>query len=112
MGFAPGRPVAGIVVKYYSVERATTLSADDVVPLSTDYRVVAFRRYVRDYAIAMCWKAKNEMEKYMLDMASFERGVRKCNNVVFGNKTEPFRMVPAHRRPRTGHGLNTDPLRL
>ena len=111
IGFAPGRPEVGKVVEYYAVERATTL-VGAVVTLSGDYRVIGFRRYVRDYAVAMCWKAKNEMQKYLLDMGSFERGVVKCNNVVFGNKTEPFRIVPAHRRPRTGHGLNTDPLRL
>lgn len=110
IGFAPGRPVAGIVVSYYAVERAATLATTEVT-LSGDYRVIAFRRYVRDYAVAMCWEAKNEMQKSMMKMASFERGVIKCNNVVFGNKTEPFRMVPAYRRGGQG-SINTDPLRL
>lgn len=112
LGFAPGRPEAGKIVQYFAVERATSMDADATAPLSSDYRVVAFRRYVRDYAISMCWEAKNEDIKAARKMASFERGIIKCNNVVYGNKTEPFRMIPAHRRPRTGHGLNTDPLRL
>ena len=112
IGFAPGRPEVGKVVEYYSVERAPTL-VGAVVTLSGDYRVIAFRRYVRDYAVAQCWYTKNEIQKYMEKMASFERGVLKCNNVVFGNKSEPFRMVPDYRRPRSGQGgLNTDPLRL
>jgi hypothetical protein len=111
LGFAPGRPEVGKVVEYYGVERAPTLSGS-VVTLSADYRVIAFRRYVRDYAVAQCWYAKGNRDDYLLKMAEFQRGVRKCNDVVFGNKNEPFRMVPAHRRPRTGHGLNTDPLRL
>ncbi|GAG59790.1 unnamed protein product, partial [marine sediment metagenome] len=111
LGFAPGRPEVGKVVQYFAVERATFMDADGIVPLSSDYRVIAFRRYVRDYAISMCWEAKNEMEKAMIKMASFREGVRKCNNVVYGNKTEPFRMIPSYRRGGQG-SINTDPLRL
>lgn len=110
IGFAPGRPEAGKVVKYYAVERAPTL-VDAIVTLSGDYRVIAFRRYIRDYAISRCWEAKNETQKALLKMASFERGVIKCNNVVFGNKSEPFRMIPDYRRGGRG-SINTDPLRL
>lgn len=110
IGFAPGRPEVGKVVEYYAVERAATLTGS-VVTLSGDYRVIGFRRYVRDYAISMCWEAKNYPQKAMLKMASFREGVRKCNNVVFGNKTEPFRMIPSYRRGGQG-SINTDPLRL
>jgi hypothetical protein len=110
IGFAPGRPAVGVTVKYYGVERSATLTGS-VVTLSGDYRVIGFRRYVRDYAVAQCWYAKGNKEDYMLKMGEFERGVRKCNNVVFGNKTEPFRMIPAYRRGGQG-SINTDPLRL
>lgn len=110
IGFAPGRPVAGIVVKYYAVERAPTLSGSEVT-LSADYRVIAFRRYIRDYAVAMCWYAKNEDIKGDRWMTKYEIGVRKTNNVIFGNKTEPFRMIPDYRREGR-IAINTDPLRL
>ena len=97
LGFAPGRPVAGVTIEYYAVERSETLT-DTEVTLSGDYRVIAFRRYVRDYAIAQCWYAKNEIQKYMQKMGEFQYGMRECNNVVFGNKTEPFKMIPDMRR--------------
>ena len=110
LGFAPGRPEADKVVEYYAVERAATLS-DSVVTLSGDYRVIGFRRYVRDYAISMCWEAKNEMQKALIKMANFKEGVRKCNNVVFGGKNAEYRMIPAYRREGR-IAINTDPLRL
>ena len=110
IGFAPGRPETGKVVQYYAVERSATLTGS-VVTLSGDYRVIAFRRYVRDYAVAQCWYAKGNRDDYLLKMGEFQRGIRECNNVVFGNKTEPFRMIPSYRRGGQG-SINTDPLRL
>lgn len=110
LGFAPGRPEAGKVIQYYAVERSETLTTSEIT-LSGDYRVIAYRRYVRDYAIAQCWYAKGNMTDYNLKMGEFQRGIIECNNVVFGNKTEPFRMIPDMRRGGQG-SINTDPLRL
>jgi hypothetical protein len=110
LGFAPGRPVTDAVVEYYAVERSETLT-DTEITLSGDYRVIAFRRYVRDYAVAQCWYAKGNRDDYLLKMGEFQRGIRECNNVVFGNKTEPFKMMPDMRRGGQG-SINTDPLRL
>lgn len=110
LGFAPGRPAANIVVKYYAVERAPTLTGT-VVALSGDYRIIGFRRFIRDYAVAHCHYIKGNKDDYILKMAEFAAGVRRCNDVVFGGKNKEYRMIPAHIRNGRA-GINTDALGL
>lgn len=95
IGFYP-KPSVGDTVKYYGIERATTLSGS-VVPLSSDYRVVAMRRYLRDYAVAMCWYKKNEMAKYADMMARYEMGIINAQSVVSGHKNQGAEMIPGYR---------------
>jgi len=99
IGFYP-KPSVGDTVKYYGIERATTL-ANDVVPFSGDYRVVAFRRHIRDYAISLCWEKKNEITKADRKMRSFEKGLYTANAILNGEKNQPKMIIPAYR-PR-GH---------
>lgn len=99
MGFFP-IPSAGAVIEYYGIERATDLSGS-TPPLSGDYRTVAFRRYIRDYAVAMCWYKKNEMNKYQGKMNEFEKGIYNINAILNGNKNQGAQIIPAYR-PR-GH---------
>jgi len=99
MGFFPACAVGG-VVKYYGIERATELSGS-TPPLSGDYRTVAFRRYMRDYAVAMCWYAKSEDGKGDKWMARFDRGIYNINAILNGHKNQGARIIPEYR-PR-GH---------
>jgi hypothetical protein len=99
IGFYP-KPSATDVVKYYGIERATELSGS-TVPLSSDYRTVSFRRYMRDYAVAQCWYKKNEMDKYQMKMNEFNRGIYNINALLNGNKNQGAKMIPSYT-PRGG----------
>jgi len=95
IGFYP-IPSAGAVVEYYGIERATELSGA-TVPLSGDYRTIAFRRYMRDYAIAMCWYAKHEDVRGDRFMARFDRGIYNINAIINGNKNQGAMIIPGYR---------------
>lgn len=99
IGFFPACSAGG-VVKYYGIERATEISGD-VVPLSGDYRTVSFRRYMRDYAVGMCWYAKNEDTKGDRWMARFDRGIYNINAILNGHKNQGAKIIPSYT-PR-GH---------
>jgi len=101
IGFYP-KPSVGDTVKYYGIERAETLS--DSTVLSNDYRVVAFRRHIRDYAVALCWYKKNETTKYRDKMNEFEKGLYTANSILNGEKNQPKMLIPAYR-PR-GHAYS------
>ena len=54
IGFIPSL-AEGDTVIYYGIERTPDMVASDgVAPLSGDYRMVAFRPYIRNYAMAQC----------------------------------------------------------
>jgi len=95
IGFYP-IPSAGAVVEYYGIERATELSGS-TVPLSGDYRTIAFRRYMRDYAVAQCWYKKNEMDKYQGKMNEFMRGIYNINAIINGAKNQGAQIIPGYR---------------
>lgn len=93
------KPTTGDVLKYYGIERCPAMVIDDgVAPLSGDYRMVAFRRYIRDYALAFCWYKKGEMGYYREKIAEFEKGITLVNKVVHGARNQPSKMIPARRR--------------
>ena len=100
IGFFPACSAGG-VVKYYGIERAAELSGA-TVPLSGDYRTVSFRRYMRDYAVGMCWYAKNEDTKGDRFMARFDRGIYNINAILNSHKNQGAKIIPEYR-PR-GHG--------
>ncbi len=108
LGFYP-KPSAGDTVKYYGVERATTLSGD-TTPLSGDYRTVAFRSYIRDYAVGMCWYKKNEMVKYNEMMQRFYNGINRTKNIIRQGKNQQGRFIPEYR-PTTRY-TSTDALEM
>lgn len=95
IGFYP-IPSAGAVVEYYGIERATELSGTEV-PLSGDYRTIAFRRYMRDYAVAMCWEKKSEDIKADRYMRRFDRGIYNINAILNGNKNQGAKIIPEYR---------------
>jgi hypothetical protein len=109
IGFYP-KCTAGDTVKYYGIERAPTMvSADGVAPLSGDYRLVAFRCYIRDYAMAQCYWKKGNKESYREKMAEFEKGIFLVNTVVNGHSNQPNRMVPSRGNKRV---TNINPLNM
>ena len=102
MGFYP-KPSVGDTVKYYGIERAATLSSS--APFSGDYRVVAFRRHIRDYAISLCWEKKNEIKKSDRKMASFEKGLYTANAILNGEKNQPKMIIPAYTPKRHAYSI-------
>ena len=109
IGFYPSLNI-GDTVKYYGIERTPPMVASDgVAPLSGDYRMIAFRPYIRDYAMAQCWYKKGEMTYYKEKMREFTDGVALVNQVVHGEKNQVKKMIPARRR----HSVYTiDPLNM
>jgi hypothetical protein len=108
LGFYP-KPSAGDTVKYYGIERPTELSGD-TAPLSGDYRTVAFRSYIRDYAVGMAWYKKNEMGKYGDMMQRFYNGVNRIKNLLRQGKNQQGRFIPEYR-PTTRY-VSTDALEM
>ena len=106
LGFYP-KPSVGDEIRFYGVERAPTL-VGSVVPFSGDYRCIPLRRYIRDYAIAQCWYKKRNRDDYRDKMNEVDRGIIYINNVVYGEKNQPRRMIPSERN--VGSYINTDPL--
>jgi hypothetical protein len=105
IGFYP-KCEAGSVLKYYGIERAPTMvTADGVAPLSGDYRIVAFRRYIRDYAMAFCYWKKGDKDSYNQKMGEFREGVLLMNQVVHGQGTQNWKMIPQNRRGAR-HSIN------
>jgi len=98
LGFYP-KPSAGGVVKYYGIERATELSGSTptTVPLSDDYRTVAFRRHIRDYAVGMCWYGKNEDIKGDKWMDKFDKGLYAANAILNGDRNQGAKIIPEYR---------------
>jgi hypothetical protein len=103
IGFFPP-PSAGSVVEYYGIERATELSGS-TVPLSSDYRTVSFRRYLRDYAIAMCWYKKSEDIKGDRFMARFDRGIYQINAILNNHKNQGGMVIPGYRSRRGSYSI-------
>ena len=108
IGFCP-KPTYGDDVAYYGIERAATM-ADAVVPLSGDYRTIAFRTHIRDYAVAKCWEKKNEIAKANRTMAMFDRGVYEANAILSGDKNQNKRFIPEYRSRSKSY--NTDALEM
>ena len=103
IGFFP-IPTAGDTIAYYGIERATELSGS-TVPLSSDYRTISFRRYMRDYAIAMCWYKKKEDVRGDRFMARFEKGIYQINAILNGHKNQGAKMIPEYRPRGNAYGV-------
>ena len=73
---------------------------------SDDYRTVAFRRHIRDYAVAMCWYKKSEDVKGDKWMAKFENGVYVANAILNGDKNQGMKIIPAYVRKRHPYSTN------
>lgn len=98
IGFYPNLNV-GDTVRYFAIERTPPMVASDAVkPLSGDYRMIAFRPYIRDYAMSKCWYKKGEFRLARELMNEFKEGITFVNQVVHGEKNQVKRMIPARQR--------------
>lgn len=104
LGFFP-KPAAGGVVAYYGIERATELSGA-TVPFSDDYRTIAFRRYIRDYAVSLCWAKKSEDAKADKYMMKFENGLYIANAILQGDKNQGAQIIPAYKPRGNAYKIN------
>ena len=89
---------AGDTVRIYGMKMPTELSATQA-PFDGDYRTVGYRSLLVDYAVAMCWKAKNEMNKYAFYMTpkvgSFWVGLEEMREELIENHDDNYGMMPA-----------------
>jgi len=98
IGFVPSL-TEGDTIVYYGIERTPPMVTDDgVAPLSGDYRMIAFRPYIVNYAMAKCWYKKKEFQLYREQMNEFKEGIAFVNKIVHGERNQPKRMIPARRR--------------
>lgn len=95
VGFFPA-PREGDVIEYYGIERAAALG-DSTAPLSGDYRLITFRRSLRDYAASRCWEKKGEVQKALWKMGEFEQAVNRALGVVYAHQAEGARVIPGYR---------------
>lgn len=94
---------AADTVRIYGIKMPAELAAG-TAPWDGDYRTVGYRYLIVDYAMAMCWKKKNEMDKHDRILApnvgSFWQGLKEMKFELLNNNDDDYRMVkvknPAH----------------
>lgn len=73
-------------------------------PFDADYRTVGYRFLLVDYAVGMCWKKKNELEKFAFYLApkvgSFWVGLADMKSELLEDMDEGYNLIsednPAH----------------
>lgn len=94
---------AADTVRIYGTKMPDALSATQA-PFDADYRTVGYRYLLVDYAIGMCWKKKNELEKFAFYLApkvgSFWVGLAEMKSELLEDGDENYGMIcdnnPAH----------------
>lgn len=94
---------AADTVRIYGTKMPDALSAAQA-PFDADYRTVGYRYLLVDYAIGMCWKKKNELEKFAFYLApkvgSFWVGLNEMKSELLEDGDEGYNMIsednPAH----------------
>ena len=88
---------AGDTVRIYGTKMPDELTGDQA-PFDGDYRTVGYRHLLVDYAVGMCWKKKNEMEKFAFYLApkvgSFWVGLREMKGELLEDRDEDYGMTP------------------
>lgn len=94
---------AADTVRIYGTKMPDALSASQA-PFDADYRTVGYRYLLVDYAIGMCWKKKNELEKFAFYLApkvgSFWVDLNEMKSELLEDGDEGYNMIaednPAH----------------
>ena len=90
-------------VRIYGIKMPAELAVG-TAPFDGDYRTVGYRYLIVEYAVAMCWKKKNEMDKHDRILApkvgSFWQGLKDMKFELLGNADDDYRLIkeenPAH----------------
>ena len=98
---------AGDTIRAYGIKMPTEIS-ETQAPFDGDYRTVGYRSLLVDYAVAMCWKKKNEMAKFAFYLTpktgSFWVGLDEMKDEL--SESEGM-MIPEWRGDgSTGGGVN------
>ncbi len=84
---------AGDTVKFYQIERAATMSGD-VEPFNGDYRLINFRKLIRDYALAFCWWTKGEDNRGDRAWMRYLNGVEKMKDLLNIDMDSSYNVIP------------------
>lgn len=72
---------AGDTVKFHQIERAVAM-AGAVVPFNGDYRLINFRKLIRDYVLAFCWEKKGEDKRSDKCMNRYLYGIKRMQDIL------------------------------
>lgn len=84
---------AGDTVKFYQIERAETMTAA-VAPFNGDYRLINFRKLIRDYAVANCWYKKSEDQKGDRFWSRYLKGIENMRDLLNIDTDNAYNMIP------------------
>jgi len=82
---------AGDTVRIYGIKMPDEISAAQA-PFDNDYRLTAYRYLLVDFAVAMCWKKKGEMQKFAFylqpGVGSFWQGLKEMRSELLEDLDE------------------------
>jgi len=74
---------AGDTVKFYQIERAIAMtSGGTIVPFNGDYRLINFRKLIRDYVVSMCWEKKGESDRSDKFWQKYQIGLQRMKELL------------------------------
>ena len=68
-------------IDFYQIERADTMSGL-VPPFNGDYRLINFRKLIRDYVLAFCWEKKGEDKRSDKCMNRYLYGIQRMKDML------------------------------
>ena len=102
---------AGDTVKFYQIERGATLSGS-VVPFNGDYRLINFRKLIRDYAVSQCWYMKSEDQKGDRFFMRYLAGLENMKFLLGIDNDDSMSIVPHESLTRNIRKRSTDALEM
>jgi hypothetical protein len=90
---------AGDTIRIYGAGMPTELAdATNPAPFEGDKRTEGYRSLLVDYAIGMCWKKKNAMDKHAYYLAPrlgvFWQGLEEMKEELLADSDEDYGMIP------------------
>ena len=74
---------AGDTVEFYQIERAVAMtSGGTVVPFNGDYRLINFRKLIRDYVVSMCFEKKGESNRADKFWSRYQYGIQRMKDIL------------------------------
>ena len=84
---------AGDTIKFYQIERAEPISSS-VAPFNADYRLINFRKLIRDYVVSMCWYKKGEDTKGDRFWSRYLYGLNSMKELLGIDMDNSYQIVP------------------